>query len=340
VWRATLGRFPQNTPSTLAARTIGPILKTMRGQVFLGTLLAILLCSVSASAQVGGGDAPENGTAGSAGGGTMAPPEPVETTVAQPPPPVAAPPAKSIPLLDERTAYMVGRRTLKLGILAFEYGIIQQLSIGTDPPSWALRAVASVLVPNLHLKLQLLDRDPVAVAVLAAGYDATISNSDFSGNLLDIPLSVFVSVKVHPRVTLHAEGTYVYARVFGTGDVTRASLDGAGVARAGQVALMVQYRLTRIFSLTATGRYQFYIADVPLSGSTTIDPYTTGSLSGQYVPAVQHPWEAIGGVAFLWHYFHLIAGAGYGNYFLPGLDIANPKKTFVPDANLAVVLVL
>ena len=68
------------------------------------------------------------------------------------------------------------------------------------------------------------------------------------------------------------------------------------------------------------------------------DPYTTGSLNGQFVPAVQHPWEAIGGVALLWRHFHLIVGAGYGYYFVPGLDIANTKKTFVPDLSVAVVL--
>lgn len=61
-------------------------------------------------------------------------------------------------------------------------------------------------------------------------------------------------------------------------------------------------------------------------------------LSGQFVPPVQHPWEAIGGIAVLRHYVHLIVGAGYGYYFVPGLDIANTKKTFVPDANIAVVL--
>ena len=40
----------------------------------------------------------------------------------------------------------------------------------------------------------------------------------------------------------------------------------------------------------------------------------------------------------LWHYVHLTLGAGYGYYFVPGLNIANTKKTFVPDANIAVVL--
>jgi hypothetical protein len=178
----------------------------------------------------------------------------------------------------------------------------------------------------------------VAVAILAAGYYADISTDNINGNLFDVPLSLFVSVKVHPRITLHAEGNYVYAHVVGTGDISRASLHGATAASAGQVGLMAQFRLTRIFSLTATGRYQFWVSDLPLSGTTAIDPSTTGTLSGQFVPPVQHPWEAIGGVAFLWHYVHLILGAGYGYYFLPGLNIANTRKTVVPDASFAVVL--
>ncbi len=312
----------------------------MRARTFLSTFVAVGLLTLLAARALAADAEPEGSPPASAttGDGTVAPIEPVATATVQPPPPVEAPPPKPIPLLDERTAYMVGEHKLKLGILAFEYGITQQLSIGTDPPSWALRAFTSVLVPNLHLKLQLLDRGPVAVAVLAAGYYGSVSKSNFNGYLLNVPLSAFVSVKVHPRVTLHAEGTYVFARVVGTGDVTQATLNGAGAVRAGQVGLMVQYRVTRIFSLTATGRYQFYVSDVPLSGSSTIDPYTTGSLSGQFVPPVQHPWEAIAGVAFLWRYFHLILGAGYGYYFVPGLDIANTTKTFVPDASLAVVL--
>jgi hypothetical protein len=265
------------------------------------------------------------------------PVEPVETTSVQAPPPAAAPP-KPVVQLDERTAYMVGRHRLKLGILAFEYGIVQQLSIGSDPPAWALRAFVDILIPNLHLKYQILDQGPVAVAVQAAGYYADISRAGFSGNLLDLPISLFVSVKVAPRITLHPEGSFVFARAFGTGDITRAQLDGATVVRAGQLGLMAQYQVNHFFSLTATGRYQVYMADLPLSGSTMIDPYTTGTLSGQYVPPVKHPWEAIGGVAFLWEHFRLTVGAGYGYYFIPGMNIANTRKTFVPDASIAVVL--
>ena len=309
--------------------------------------IAGLLVSVSARA-LAAGDEPESApapttstttTPNTGGSGTIVTPiGSVETTTVQALPPAEAPPPKPIPEITERTAYMVGKHSLHLGILAFEYGIMQQLSVGTEPPAWLLKTVISVLIPNLHLKYQIVDRDPVAVAVQAAGYYATLDRNGISGTLVDVPISAYVSVKVHPRITLHAEGAYIYARVVGTGDLTKASLDGASAGSAGQVGLMVQYRLTRIFSLTATGRYQFWVSDLPLSGSSMIDPYTTASLSGQFVPGVQHPWEAIGGIAVLWHYVHLTLGAGYGYYFVPGLDIANTKKTFVPDANIAVVL--
>jgi hypothetical protein len=266
------------------------------------------------------------------------PVEPVETTSTHALPAEAPPPEKPIVQLDERTAYMVGKHKVKIGLLELEYGILQQLSIGTDTPAWALRAFTNVLLPNLHLKYQVFYQEPVAVTLHVAGYYGDISRSGFNGSLLDLPISLFVSVKVHPRITLHAEATYVFSRVFGTGDLTRAQLDGATVVRAGQLGLMAQYQVNHFFSLLATGRYQVYMANLPLSGSAMTDPYTTASLSGQYVPAVKNPWEVIGGAAFLWEYFRLTAGAGYGYYFVPGMDVANNRKTFVPDLSIAVVL--
>ena len=277
--------------------------------------------------------------AGSATTTVAADDEPAEVVRSAPVEPIAPPPAEEPPpRLDERTAFMVGAGKLKLGLLAFEYGIIQRLSVGVDPPEFLIRAFARVLVPNAHVKVQLLDMDPVWVSALAAVYWADIQGNDLSGNLLDVPLSLFVTVQPMERFYVHLEGAYVFARMFGSGDITRVNVGGAAAARAVQTGLMLQYRLTRAFSLTATGRVQVYTADIPFNGDSQIDPLTTATVRGQIVPAVQHPWEAIGGVAFLWKYFHLIAGVGYGNYFVPGLDVANPKKTIVPDLSVSVVL--
>jgi len=263
----------------------------------------------------------------------------VETTTAQAPPAAVPPAEEDVPKLDERTAFMVGKNTLKLGVLAFEYGILRQLSVGSDPPAWAARAVMKVWVPNVHLKYQILDRNPVTLAVMGAFYYARLDGSqDVSGHLIDVPLSLFATVKVHPRIHLHGEATYLFARVAGSGDLSKAQFNGGAPLRAGQAGLMAQFRISRIVSLTATGRYQFYVADVPFEATSTSDPFTTATVRGQLSPGVQHPWSVIGGVAVLWKHFHMIVGGGYGYYFIPGLDIPNTSRTFVPDLSLSVVL--
>jgi hypothetical protein len=251
-------------------------------------------------------------------------------------PPGAPPPPEQPTRLDERTAFTIPRHTIKLGLLAFDYAFAEGAVVGSDPPAWAVRAFASVLVPNLHVKVQVLRRDPVWIAVQAAAYYADIS-SNFSGQLLDVPLSAWASLKLNDHFFLHAEGTYVYVHAFGTGNLTRAELSGAAASQAVQGQLMAQLQLTRVVSLTALGRYQIYTGEVAFSGSGTIDPYTTADAQGRLVLPVSHPWEAIGGVALLWKHFHAIVGAGYGYYFVPGLWVANQQRTFVPDAELAVL---
>jgi len=248
------------------------------------------------------------------------------------PPPTAEPPTR----LDERTAFTVPKHTLKIGVLAFDYGFAQGAQVGSDPPAWLVRAFTSVLVPNLHVKVQVLRLDPVWVAVQAAAYYADIS-SDVSGQLLDVPLTAWASFKLTDHFFLHAEGTYVYVHAFGTGNITRAQLSGAAATSAVQTQLMAQLQLSRVVSLTALGRYQIYTGDVTFSGSGTIDDFTTANVAGRMTLSVAHPWEAIGGVALLWKHFHAILGAGYGYYFVPGLWVANQQRTFVPDAELAVL---
>jgi hypothetical protein len=151
-------------------------------------------------------------------------------------------------------------------------------------------------------------------------------------------LSLFASFRLQDRVWLHTEGAYVYARAFGAGDLNQANFGGAVASQTVQLGGMLEFRLTRTFSLTATGRYQVYTADLAFDGSGNVDPFTTVDVNGRAVASVSHPWEAIGGIALLWKHVHLILGAGYGYYFLPGIDLAYPKRTFVPDASLSVVL--
>jgi hypothetical protein len=241
--------------------------------------------------------------------------------------------------LDERTALMLGAKRLKIGILSFDYGIIEQISVGTDPPAWAARAFLPVFIPNLHLKVSVLQRGPVAVAVQGAVYYVQLNQeASASGALIAVPLSLFASVRLHQRLWLHGEGTYNVVDATGTGDINEAGLNGQAATRAGQAGLMLQVQVTRVFSITALGRYQFYSGPLAFSGGSMLDPFTNVTIDGQALQRVEHPWEAIAGVAFLWKHVHLIVGVGYGYYFVPGIDLPYPSRGFVPDGSLSVVL--
>jgi hypothetical protein len=251
------------------------------------------------------------------------------------PPPLIPPEAER---LDERTAYTIGRHTFKIGLLALDFGITEKLSVGTDPPAWAARALGKIWIPNLHVKYQFYNRGRWAVAGTAGFYYASISGSDGSGQVLDIPFAAFASFIAHPHVILHFEGSYVFARMLGAGDVQSSTVHGAAAARAVQLGLMGQFPVTHIFSLIALGRVQVYTGDVGFNATSQVDPYTSVTLNGNVVPKDPHPWQAVVGAAFLWKHFHLQGGVGYGSYFVPGLYVPVPKTTVVPDISLSVLL--
>jgi hypothetical protein len=249
--------------------------------------------------------------------------------------------ADGLPKLTYQTAYTVGANTLQLGLLAFNYGITNHLDIGVDPPYWLARSVIPVLIPNLHLKDTFLDAGPVTLSIQLSGYWAVLQTTNAqNASLIAAPVSLFGSLRLLDRLWLHGEGAYVYAQAFGSGDFHQLHLGGAVASQTVQIGAKLEWRLTHVFSLTATGRYQVYTADLAFQASSNVDPYTTANVEGRAMAMVSHPWEAIGGVAFLWQHIHLILGAGYGYYFVPGVAIAYPQRMFVPDGDFAVVIEL
>ena len=111
----------------------------------------------------------------------------------------------------------------------------------------------------------------------------------------------------------------------------------AGV-RSVQLGLMGEYRLTRVVALTLRGRYQPYAGQLAFQASSSGDPFTQFQADARLALKDPHPYSVIAGAAFLWDHFRFTVGVGYGNYFIPGLNIAVPGKGFVPDASLYFVL--
>ena len=255
--------------------------------------------------------------------------------VVEPVPVAPAPSAKpnAVPL-DENTARLIGARRLKIGVFAFDYGVTDWFSFGIDPPEFVLKAVSSVLVPNLHVKFAFLHLPGVEVSGMAAGYWAHISTDVAAGELVIVPLTLYVSTRLASNLWLHLEGAYNWSRGFGSGDVSKSNIGGVVAMRTAQVGAMFELRLSRVVALIARGRYQFHETPIVFQGNGMVDPYTHVEASIEATPLKEHPAMGIGGVALTWKHVGVVAGAGYGHYFIPGNNLALPYKGAVPEAEL------
>jgi hypothetical protein len=258
-----------------------------------------------------------------------------EPVIVSPPPSEPKPAERpNVVPLDEHTAHMIGARRFKLGVLAFDYGVTDRISFGTDPPVWAIGAVRSVFVPNLHVKGNFLHTAAVDVSGQVAGFYAGIGNTNASGQLVIVPLTLFVSTRLTPRLWLHLEGAYNWSRAWGAGDIAKTDFYGTVVMRTAQVGAMAELRISRVVALLLRGRYQFYETPIVFQGSGMLDPYTHADASLEATPLKSHPAMGIAGVALTWKHVGVVAGAGYGHYFVPGANLALPYNGIVPEGSL------
>jgi len=239
--------------------------------------------------------------------------------------------------LEEGTALTLGGETLKLGILAFEYGITDAINVGTDPPMWLIRTAEPVLIPNLHIKVIAYRWNQLWLAGQLAVYYANIDRGDASGILWTIPLTAYASYEIDPRWWVHGELTYDIIWGSGTGDLTQTEIGGAAATRSLQIAATGEYRVRPDIAITLRGRIQLYTGRLALSGSTNPDAFTAIDADARVTARNSHPWQIVPAVAFLWQRIRLTAGVGYGNYFVPGMQIPLTKQSFVPEGSFSVV---
>lgn len=251
-------------------------------------------------------------------------------------------PYRDEPRMDEYTAFTVGKRKLKLGILAFEYGITDRLSVGTDPPMWAARAAVDVLVPNAHVKYTVLS-DPRLVLTGQIGvYYADVSKSDNAGgSLVVVPLTLWASLPVAPKrlpkLWAHLEAVYNWVEGWGTGSVDRIDLAGSVSTEAIQLGAMLEYRLQPRLAFTLRGRVQPWMEPFQITADRQFDPYTRIDVRAELEPRFEHPFAVVAGVSYFWKHVHASVGVGYGNYFLYGMNLYSSYQGVIPDASISLL---
>ncbi len=105
-----------------------------------------------------------------------------------------------------------------------------------------------------------------------------------------------------------------------------------------QLAATGEYRIRPTIAITLRGRLQVYTARLALSGSTNPDAFTSIDVDARINRrATPTPGRSSPPSHFLWQRVRLSAGVGYGNYFIPGMQIALTKRSFVPEGSVSVV---
>jgi hypothetical protein len=239
--------------------------------------------------------------------------------------------------LDEGTALTLGGQTLKVGILAFDYGITDRINVGTDPPMYLVRTAEPVLVPNLHIKVIAYRWNQLWLTGQAAIYYANVQKGEASGTLWSVPLTAYASYQIDPKWWIHGETTYNIVWGNGVGDLTQTTLGGAAATRSVQLAATGEYRIRPTIAITLRGRLQVYTSRLALSGTASPDAFTSIDVDARINPRNAHPFEIVPAVAFLWQRIRLSAGVGYGNYFIPGMLVALTERGIVPQASFSVI---
>jgi hypothetical protein len=251
-------------------------------------------------------------------------------------------PDRGVPRMDQYTAFTVGKGRLKLGILAFEYGITDRLSVGTDPPMWAARAAVDVLVPNGHVKYTALQHPRLLLTGQLGVYYADVSKFDNAGgSLLVVPLTLWASLPVAPKrwpkLWAHLEGVYNWVEGWGTGSVDRIDLAGSVTTEAIQLGAMLEYRLQPRLAFTLRGRVQPWMNPLEITADRQFDPYTRIDVRAELEPRHEHPFAVVAGATYFWKHVHASVGVGYGNYFLYGMNLYSSYQGVIPDASISLL---
>lgn len=235
------------------------------------------------------------------------------------------------------TTYTIDQGHLALGLLSIDYGLLDGLSIGTDPPAWAARIATPFWIPNLHVKWAFLRTPDFRLAAQVGAYWAGPDHPRNDLSFLAVPVTLFASTPLTSRLEGHLEATYGYIYAWGTGSPEDLTIEGAVAADVLQFGALLTYRVTDVFRLTLRGRLQAYSSPVVFGGDARLDERTTTRMDLELDPDGLVSWMAVPGVAFLWTRVHLWLGLGYGNFFLPGVLYPLPDHHLVPDGTVYVL---
>jgi len=228
-------------------------------------------------------------------------------------------------LLDD-TAYSLHRGEARLGLMQLSYGIVDHLQVTTYTYPWILGAIFEEVAPNVELKSTFFDRRKLALSASVGFLTGTIKQTE-KGKVryYVVPITLSASVRANSRVSVHTGGKFAATDFAGTAEAGRIDIEGAAVVNLLQVFAMFEWRLTRVTSFTLFIRWAPWVSDSVVQGDIHIGDDTSGTIEARInTESLKNAWAIIPGFVFSWARTNLKIGAGYGDWFVPGLGLVVP----------------
>jgi len=243
----------------------------------------------------------------------------------------------------DRTAYTLKGGELSLGIRTAELGIVDELMIGTYVPTWFAGPVLGEPIPTGFVKLRDPFHGPFALSVRAAAVyvDADVlasrylENPGSTASVWILPLSLAASYRFGKRFSQSVEGTYV--GVAAAGDrAGHASIRGAVTSTNVTLSTLSELRLSRVFALTLLAKLMVYRGDAHVTTEFETETTEVSANLGAEKPYSGVVAAIVPGFSLSFSHVNFELGVGYGNIWLPGVELPIRGRSIVPEGNLYV----
>ena len=238
------------------------------------------------------------------------------------------------------TAYTRGAGRASVGPFKLEFGLIDQVTVGTYLPLWFTSPVLGVPVPNAYLKIGQSWGDSVAVAT-RAGFTfidgegvAYLADQNTSASAALYAVEVDGTVRVAPRISLSLGVDYNHVQAVGETEQLATSIEGASTADTWAARLLGEWHLSDVFALNLMVRTLIYQS--PLNADFDSDSEVVsvqGDLSGE--SSRRRRMSVVPGLSYEGEHWEFTLGVGYGVAYLPVVGLPTTKAWPVVDIGLS-----
>jgi hypothetical protein len=259
---------------------------------------------------------------------------------APPPAPKEEPPTRH---RVEDTAYTLSGGEFSIGLYDLQFGIIDEVTIGTYIGPWFAFPFVQAPIPSAFVKVRDWFHGPVALSLRATGIYISATalaeglgrGDEVSAAAIILPLEAAVSLEAGSRLNQSFSLTWLITQADGS---RSSSTSVAGAVSGSQLSLssLSEYKIADWFFLTLQARILLAQSNVRArvqaeQGRTSIDADI--GLDADYGHLVAC---VIPGIALRGRHLNFELGVGYGSWWLPIVGLALPTTGPVPVLNFYV----